>query len=218
MKVAVFDSVQLGLCATKHSAGMKTTIATEAASDVEMTVSKTYTGKQIGAGAHATTAPASATAHPRTLFSYSGSAGNVLKQIVLSGGGGKHRLVLEVDARKMEPNEELKQRDAWFEVGSRVVSEEEISDEYLIRSCDVTKLALVEYICFTGDWVLFKYGLYISVAVGRTGFEDVAGRSSQNAQGLGIFGDQFAQIIKNLLLLGNLKILLLKPFVCFPFY
>lgn len=70
--------------------------------------------------AHATATAAVVTAaaamYPRTIFSPGAGAGNALKQIIFSGGGGRHRLVLELDSGKVEPEKELEQRDLWFEV------------------------------------------------------------------------------------------------------
>lgn len=63
-------------------------------------------------------AAAVATAIPLDLFSLTraGAGGNALKQIVLVGGAGRHRLVFEVDAGGMTPEMEMRHRDEWFEV------------------------------------------------------------------------------------------------------
>lgn len=69
-----------------------------------------------GAFRAAGTSTSLAASWPRALLSLTGNAGNALKQIVLTGAGGRHRLVLELDAGNQEPEAELMKRDMWLEV------------------------------------------------------------------------------------------------------
>lgn len=73
----------------------------------------------------ATAVAAVVAAIPREIFSPTrvGTGGKASKQIILTGGAGRHRLVLEVDAGQATREVELRQRNRWFKVSSFFVAE-----------------------------------------------------------------------------------------------